>query len=199
MKTLLLSAFLWGSLLYLLNTLLVSISAGVWDLVSDWPLSAGMQRIWLRYFGFVSFVPSGMNKRRVWLGGLGSPWTVMFLLSNLPPPVDWTWHSKPKPCVCICWVAMVKLLCLIHILLCVCSQPSLMQFTQSLLHTLGCLHKSQYKQTVSKQNIWKSTGQTAIKLVAICGYSWFPVGESFTFLTTHELFSPPSVRTKRPT
>ena len=188
MKTLL-STFLWRSLLYLLNTLLVSISAGVWVLVSEWALSAGMQRIWLRYFGFVSFVPSGMNKRRVWLGGLGSPWTVLFLLSNFPPPVE---LNRTQPCVCVCRVAMVKLLCLIHILLCVCSQPSLMQFTQSLLHTLGCLHKSQYKQTVSKQNIWKSTGQTAIKL-------WLflvPSGWILYILNYSWVLSPPSVQTK---
>lgn len=47
--------------------------------------SAGM-RIWLRHLGFVSLVPSGMNKRRLWLGGLGSHFYA--------PPV----YRQNKPC-----------------------------------------------------------------------------------------------------
>lgn len=64
-----LSAFLWGSLVFLPNSLLVSIMASVYSglccvAVSERPFSVGMWRIWLWYFGFVSFEPSGTDIKK---------------------------------------------------------------------------------------------------------------------------------------
>lgn len=72
----------------------MSITAVCCALVSERLLSAGMWRISQRYFGFVSFVPSGMNQRRVWLGGVRA---VIFL----------TVHTKAL-CLCDCWVALMS-------------------------------------------------------------------------------------------
>lgn len=53
-----------------------------------------MQRILLRDLGFVSLVPSGLNKRRVWLCGLGRPWTLLCSSCFTPPHYTYT-HTCP--------------------------------------------------------------------------------------------------------
>lgn len=109
-------------------------------------------------------------------------------------PTDRSLTQQTKAmCLSDCWVAMVKLLHLIDILLCFCPQPSLMQFTQS---SLGCLHKSQYKQTQPKRYIWKTAAQNVTKFAAFsgCMVSWFP--EDKSSLTTREFLSRATLRKK---